>query len=100
VNNDADNHGYKYDVYASRTVKSHSTTTLRQRRESVLIRKDLDLDGNFDREVIFDSVISTVHVTSFTEETTNIHWKCMGLTGLKRTPEKDEFGSMTEYRKS
>jgi len=62
---------------------------------NVLVQKDIDGDGNVDKEVSFEEIFSTTSVITFTTEVTQFRFH----------PRDDEdaiasYGNSTEYRNS
>ncbi|KKN28626.1 hypothetical protein LCGC14_0852390, partial [marine sediment metagenome] len=77
-------------VFAKRILMTETTTTTYSTKTTVVIQKDLDLDGYIDRDVTYETTNVLAVSTTFTTET-NRFFKGTG---------RSYFGSIKEYRNS
>ncbi len=86
----------KYYIYVRREITTETLITNRIDTYGILIQKDLDGDGNADKEVMFDTVFTTTTVDTLTKEVTHFHWK----PTVNNPTGRSHRGQLTEWRNS
>jgi len=79
-----------------RIITTNSTIETTIDRMTTLIQKDLDYDGNIDKEVSYEEVYTITNTIVYTEEVNNLKWYEAG-DPFKINP---YYATLTEYRNS
>ncbi len=86
----------KYYIYVRREITTETLITNRIDTYGILIQKDLDGDGNADKEVMFDTIYTTTTVDTLTKEVTHFRWK----PTVNNPTGRSHRGQLTEWRNS
>ncbi len=97
----------EYDIWAKKEIKSESTITSSIERNYYLIQKDIDMDGNPDKEMTYEQSYSTMHAITYTRDKTSIYFRPEVHIGAKKedmdSKVSDEYikqYTVSEYKES